>query len=879
MKKIYSFIISLLVTTVVLAQCPSGPSAGCNGSGASLDLYWVGTDAANNGNWNTPCSWRVGHTGGVEPCQAPRSIDNVFFETVSFYGSGGASTVTINTQARCNNFNVGSSVNSLASKPTFKLENPGFLEVFGDFTLAPNIVWNVVGGNATGPELFFKATTTGKKITTAGHTMGAVQFDGIGGKWALQDKFNAGSLNFVYGHLTTSNGTTAFDMNLLTFDSDVKTGATTANRILDLNSSTVTLTGTNANDRYPYNTTNSPKAVWEGQGTSLINFSFNAGTSKIIFASVSPFVRLGGMAYNVINHTGTGRFYDHFGPDPCHIDTLITNGHLYFHHSHIFNVLQINSIGQEHSFFRDQTITGDLIASGSTCNPTILRSQESKLLTMPASVSADLMSGFIIDNLRCSDGTAGHPVTGFGVGNTTGWIITPPNGRDLYWVGNTNSNWSQQTNWSTSPTGTPLLTAADCPPLQADNVFFTPMANGKTVNINSTASCKNMTWTITAATTFSGSNEMNIYGNLLLDTDINFTTTSTFNMKGEVNHTVFSAGKKFNTIYFSDRSRYTLLDNLNFNYVNFFNHNRFTSAGYNMTGSRMTFNGNGNTDFKSSTIVLSNNSPWYISGSQSNMIYDATTNLTFTSTASTVEIYGYGGSPHFPNFTLQNSSSTLGFLTNLVGKDVKFDGNVNLVGSARFYADLGSGVLPGNLKSVTINGNLNLNKGQVYEIGVNNNLTVTGTTTSIAPCFNEPVTIKGINGNPFTTNFTGPINFSFTLIGNSTSLNPHTVNNCSDIGGNTNWTFNPPATTFTYYWRALNGSGGTVFSNNWNTPGHWSTNPADIEGGSSCIPGPYDNVVFDNKSFSSATANIAITGTISCNDISEIGRASCRERV
>ena len=867
MKNYLQLLFSILFTTNLIAQCPSGPSATCDGSGTSLNLYWVGTDGSNNGNWNTPCSWRVGHTGGSEPCQAPRSIDNVFFTSGSFFASNGAATVTLNTQARCNNFYIGSSVNSLTTAPTFSLNNPGFLEIYGDFTLVSNINWNVVGGNTSGPELLFKSTTSGKTITTAGHTMSAVQFDGIGGKWALQDEFNAGSLNFVFGHLTTTDGANDHNINLLTFDSDVKSGGTSSNRILDLNSSIITVSGSSGNDRYPYNTTNAPKSSWEGRGTNLSNFSFNAGSSQIIFTTTSPFVRLGGMAYNVINHTGTGRFYDHFGPNPCNIDTLITNGYLYFHHQHIFNVLQINSIGKEHNFFQHQTITGDLIVSGNNCTPTKFRSEYNRLLTMPSSVSADPMNGFIVDNLRCSDGTSGHSISGFGTGITTGWNITAPTARNLYWVGNTNTNWTEPTNWSTSSSGTPLLTASDCPPLQTDNVFFTPIANGKTVKLNSTANCNNMTWTITAATTFSGSAVINVHGNIQLDSDINFTTSSTFNMKGETNNTILSAGKVFNWLYLRDRSQYRLLDNLNFNYLYFFRQNTFNSQGFSMTGSRVYFRGSGSTNLSGSTITLSNSQPWYLAGGQSNMTYNSTSNVTFTSTAAEVRIDGWGGHPHLPNFTVQNNNTILRFRDHLKNKNVTFDGNVNLNGGARFFGDVGTGVTDGNITSLTINGNLTLNSGKTYEFGITNNITVTGAVNSVAPCFTEPITIKGINGNPFTTNFTGALNFAFTLIGNSNSLNSHTINNCSDIGGNTNWTFNPPASTFTYYWRALNGSGGTVFSNNWNTPGHWSSNPTNTEGNSSCIPGPYDNVVFDNLSFSGVTSNIAITGSISCNNI------------
>ncbi len=867
-KIIVSFIFALFTTTA-LAQCPAGPGAGCNGSGTSLNLYWVGVDANNNGDWTSPCSWRVGHTGGVEPCQAPRSIDNVFFTSGSFFSGSGAATITINTQARCNNFFIGSSINSLTNTPTFSLNNPGFLEVYGNFLLQPNINWNTVGGYYSGPELFFKSTNAGNTIETAGHTLGSVVIDGIGGEWKLQDDLDAGCFLFLFGEWNTSDGSNDHNMKFKSFSSHISGTSSAANRILELNSSTITITGSSSGqNRYnPYNTWQTP-GTWESYNSTMSNTAFNSGTSKIVFTATNPFVHLGALNYNVVNHTGSGRFYDHFGSNPCVIDTLETNGYFYFHHEHAVNVMKINSVGREHNFFYHQTVNTDLIVSGDPCNPTKFRSEYNRILTMPTSVSADPMVGYIIENLRCNDNSGGsHNITGFGSGTTTGWNIIPVAARDLYWVGNTNTSWTEPTNWSTSPSGVPLLLASDCPPLQTDNVFFTPMANGKTCHINSTAKCNDMTWTITAATTFSGGSAMNIYGNLLLDTDINFTTTSTFNMYGDNANTIFSAGKTFNWIYLRDRSQYTLQDNLNFNYTYIFQHNSFNSGGFNLSGRRIYFRGGGATNFSNSVITLSDGSPWYHAGSQTNVSYSASSTVTFTSTNNDIIIRGWGGHTHLPNFTLQNSTSKLLFQDHLKNRNVTFDGDVLLNGGARFFADWGTGTTDGNVQSVTVNGDLTLSSGKTYEFGLNNNLTVTGTTNSVAACFSSPITMKGINGNPFTTDLQGPLNFGFTLIGNSNSLNAHTVNNCSDIGGNTNWTFNAPPAVYTYYWRAMSGSGGTVYNNPWSTSGHWTTVQTDIDGVISCIPGPYDNVVFDNLSFSGAASNISINSTVSCNNI------------
>ncbi len=164
MNNLIALSLVVLLTTIPLfsfSQCPSAPGGGCDGSGTSLDLYWVGTDSDHNGDWNSPCSWRVGSIAGVEPCQAPRSIDNVNFDASSFAGGIAAATMTVTSHARCNNLIVASNVNTVALTPTFSLQNPGFLEIYGSFTLQNNIVWNVVGGANSGPELFFKSTSAG----------------------------------------------------------------------------------------------------------------------------------------------------------------------------------------------------------------------------------------------------------------------------------------------------------------------------------------------------------------------------------------------------------------------------------------------------------------------------------------------------------------------------------------------------------------------------------------------------------------------------------------------------------------------------------------------------------------------------------------------
>lgn len=861
-----SCLVLLTIPLFSFSQCPAAPGGGCDGSGTSLDLYWVGTDSDHNGDWNSPCSWRVGSTMGVEPCQAPRSIDNINFDGSSFAGGVAAATITVTSQARCNNLLVAPSVNSVVLTPTFSLQNPGFIEIYGDFTLQNNIAWNTVGGPNSGPELFFKATSVGKTIQTSGHIIGSIVFDGIGGEWSLQDNLVAGSVNFIFGYLNTTDGTTSFDMDLDSFKSSITSGASSANRRVDLNNSEVTID--NGSVRYGW-------SVWDARYNTTANFNFNVGTSKLVFTG-NPFIHFGaGLTYNVINHTNTGQIYIHFGSYIA--DTLETNGYIRNYHTTNLNVLKINSISKTHRFYTGITVNTDLIVSGNLCEPTVFYGDNGvDVLNIPASVSADPMNGFYMDNIQCNDGTAGHLVNGYGIGNTNGWIIIPPASRDLYWVGNTNSNWSEPTNWSTSSTGSPLLAASDCPPTQEDNVFFiSPLADGDNIILDQEAFCNDQTWNITSPATLSGGNVMNVHGNLQFDADMNLTSSSSFRFKGTVsNHTIFSAGKVFpSTVYFRENSLYTLLDDLNFNNLYFYQQDGFVSNGHNLTGIRFYIR-HGNQDFSGSTITLSGSTPWYIASSQGVTTYDASSHVIFTSSAATTLISGWGWNLKFPNFTLQSPNTRLSFRSHLNGgSNIVFEGDVTFNGSATFYREVlltSSDLPPGNLAQFVVNGNLTLNSGSIYEFGLNTTGAVSGNLVALGDCSN-PITIRGINGSSFGMNISGTTTMDFCNIADMNSTTSINATNSFDLGNTTNVTFTT-GTSQTYYWRALAGScPGCNYNGDWNSSmGYWTTNPANVEGIPGCIPGPEDDVVFDNMSFSVGISTISLNSLVSCRNITVI---------
>ncbi len=847
------------------AQCPSGPSGGCDGSGNSLELYWVGTDANNNGDWSAPCSWRVGSVSGVEPCQAPRPHDNVFFNAAGFSG-GAPATITINSQARCNNLTVNPDISGLGSAPTFALSNPGFLEIYGSLSLEPNIVWNTVEGYYNGSEIFFKATTAGHTIKCAGHTLGSVQFDGIGGEWSLQDHFRAGCVLIAFGYLNTSDGSSSHDMTMHTFDSDVRTGGDSTNRRWDLNSSIIHVTGNSGFDRYGYNTTNAPACTWECRGTSEAQFKFNAGNSKIQFeySAGFVFVRLGGLKYNHIHHMGTNQlFYDHYGPTPCYIDTLELDGANLNYHSRKIGVLKINSSGLTHDWYRADTITTDLIMTTDHCSPTTFRSDNARTLYMPASVSADPMVGMNILGLNCDDGTAGHAITGFNSLNATGWNVTAPASRDLYWTGATDTDWDDPTNWATDSAGTSPLLVTDCGPSQVDNVYFVPAANGQTCDITSTGYCNDMIWSVTGATSFNDGGGVHIYGDLQLDADM--TGSWVFTCYGSNSNTIKSDGKDIIALYLRQNADYTLLDSLSVGVFLVYTGSSFTSNGFNI-GIQNLYGQYYSCDFdiSGSKVWMSHSRPIHYYGSQ--WTFDTNTHLYFTGTGDIETRLTVGIDNIFPQFTLVNPTARLRTDALSKGADVTFHGDVTLNGSARFYGDDNSSVTSiGALDKVRVYGDLNLAAGETYEFGLNDSLIVTGNLSVNGNC-STMVSFTGVNGSTYKTKIDGSVAGDYMIVSGSESVNAHTITNSADLGGNTNWTFSPVSGQ-KYYWRALNGSGGATFTGNWNASGYWTTSPGNTEGDLGCIPSSGDTVVFDNQSFSGSASNITIGAQISCAHI------------
>jgi len=219
------------------------------------DNRWINT---NGGNWSDGANWSLG--------VKPTASDNAIVDASSFNATG--KTITINEIANCLNLDLG------GADVTFTLANAAYaLNVYGNLIDSTN---RLAGFTGTG-YLYFKATTTGKTITSNGNTVGwnRVYFDGVGGEWVNQDDWNTAT-----SAIFTSNGTINTNGKTIRWnDMYRQSGSFTFN----FSSSTI-------------------YANWINQYASTIN----AGTSTII--STGQFFSVGtAVYYNVtINNPRTG---------------------------------------------------------------------------------------------------------------------------------------------------------------------------------------------------------------------------------------------------------------------------------------------------------------------------------------------------------------------------------------------------------------------------------------------------------------------------------------------------------------------------------------------------------------------------------------------
>jgi hypothetical protein len=466
---------------------------------ATRNLFWRG----GTGNWSDTTKWAT-TSGGAGPAPIPTSADTVTFNSAS---NATAYTVTLDAGvaiARCASFTM---AGPASGNVTFAGTTP--IAFHGSVSFAATGITrtfsSLINFAGNGSYTFDPSSLTFSSSITV---------NGVGSTWTLANNLNIGisTITVTYGSFSTSASNYSI------------TGATISSsntniRTINLNNSTLTLSGT----------------VTFATATNL---TFNAGASNISTnLSGATFAGGGQTFYNV-------SFTSVLPGSVNQIDGSNTFNNLSFAGRTTvgIGIVQFNA---------SQTISGTLTVSAGTASAyrNFLRSDGNGIKTLTCAA----VSFTDVDFREITIAGAAAPASGTRLGDAKGNSgITFPVAKTVYWAVNT-ANWGATGagSWSATSGGS---AANDQFPLPQDTAYFssTTPTSGSTVTVNanynigtidmSARTVSSPTALITLAT---GTTSPAVYGDWINGTGTTPSGTGTIIFIGRGSQTITSAGRTF----------------------------------------------------------------------------------------------------------------------------------------------------------------------------------------------------------------------------------------------------------------------------------------------------------------------------------------------
>ncbi len=530
-----------------------------------IDYYWIG----GAGSWFNPSHWSF--TSGGEPANClPTAIDNAIFDENSF--SAANQTVEIDT--------VPALIHHITWSDPLKEGRLNILisqalNIYGssDFTGC-----YYAGGSG---KIYFLGT--GNETVTSGglvYTSVPVYFN-HSGTYSLQDDLiisqSYSTINGIFHQSGTLNSN-GHKIQANIFKSE-STPATSI-RNLDLSGSEITLSSNNSGnpDTYSHwtlsltnlNTCNLSGTTIKAKnvitnGTSGQSIQYN---DVIVYGNI---VQTDGLSvsYNNLYSMAGGSFEYGF-----------TANNLFLKAYNTYTFKANSTTANEYKILG--TFTTD--ATECNCNADTIRTViKGTSVSYPAKINVVNAPFELIrvnpQYINCTGQTM-HITDGVNLGNNTNVVITEREalpGIDFYWVGDA-GKWSDPSHWSIGISGGDPAenNPFGCIPSPYDNVYFDGnsfSAMNKTVTLDITGYCRNMTWTAEAGQKTPSFNStysyLNIYGFLELVAGMKDFSPYCLFMKGTsqvrgtqyIRMNGFSSSMKVPTyLYFSGEGIYDLLD-------------------------------------------------------------------------------------------------------------------------------------------------------------------------------------------------------------------------------------------------------------------------------------------------------------------------------
>lgn len=555
--------------------------------------YWVG----GTGTWDgfTATNWSD-TSGGAGGAIAPCALDDVVFNSAS---NALAYTVTISTGAVCRDLTIaGPAVGNVT------VAGSAALGIFGSLTLPATGITRTYTGAIT-----FRATTTGKTITTNGVTLAsAITFNGVGGKWTLQDALStSGNITFIAGELDT-------DSKNFTTTGQVSASNGIAS-ILTLGASAVSCNNWQTNNTVTLNAGTSTITNTQGGNAALGTSGFSGATYyNVVFSAAgsAPLI-YGNNTFNNLTFT-----------TPASGIPLIT-------------------------FDGNQTVTGTLTATGTGAVARLMLASDTvgTARTFTVGTVATLTD---VDFRDITVAGASSPWSGTRLGDCGGNTnITFGAGVNKYWNLPAGGAWTAAA-WATSSGGTADVLNF---PLAQDTVIIENTGLNTSASITGfsgfnlkTLDCS----TRSNAATLSGNN-CRIYDDVTLSTAMTVNGLSV-RFEGRTTQTITSAGKTLSNILVNNSgSTVTLADALSCGGISH-SSGTFDTANQSVTSS----GGIAASGTSAKTLTLGSSTISCTSWSGTNIGTSLTLNAGTSSITGNANSFGFSGTFTYYNVTLPSSA-------------------------------------------------------------------------------------------------------------------------------------------------------------------------------------------------------------------------------
>lgn len=681
------------------------------------------------GNWNTASTWSLTSGGGATG-SVPTSADDVIFD---------ANSGNVVVDGLSGSPSTARDITCTGYTGTLSSSGANYLDIFGSLLLVAGMTFTWTTN--TSARIRFRATSTGKTITTAGKLMGATQFIGVGGGWTLQDSWTRNAA--VGANFTLQNGSLNTNGQTLVIGNLTVDG--TATRSLTLGASTITCRQINF---------------------TSTGLTFNCGTSSITVEVAATCNGAGQTFYNV---------------------TVAGNGAVHtFTGANTFNTFtRTNSSSSQNQLFwsANQTI-GTLNFTGQSGNRMLMAATSRRT---PVTLTVGTVS---IDHANL-DGIVGAGAGNWNLAsNTVGGKnctnITFTSAQTIYFkhTGSGTNFWNTANVWKTTSGGVtnsrqPLI--HDTVIIDANSFSTTGLTLNFGISVYPTIDASAMPTTAT----FTISQASRFYGDFILASGITMTGAQSMTMCGDSTSYFTSNGA---TITAFPLVTDVVSGNLVINHAGNITTNALVSGtlelAANLTGTGAMTDTGGSLDINSYTITFTN------------LTFNASTARTFDLGSGIANFTGTGTLITYTNTT--NLSLVFGTSTLRISNTSASTKAMNLLGLTAYNLDILGASGAG---TVTMNGNNTFNAVTLAALANVRFTNGTNTTITTPPTWlgtsGNLITVASSSAaaNATITVPSGTVSCDYLNLTRITAAGAtpfYAGANSVDNGNNTNWNFTAP---------------------------------------------------------------------------------------